>query len=103
SKYIVTSATKGLGVSVKTALEAFYGDKWATVGGKATTLGAINDGIGLGTGFWKLNNFKIADYEAVFAKLKAGTVVVDPQSEAHPVVSNKVVVTYFDDIVKPKA
>jgi basic membrane protein A len=85
SDTVVTSATKGLGASVYQVLEAIYkNDSWATFGGKQTYFNAANAGVGLPTevigdkkadAFDRFNQFKKADYEAVFATLENGTAV----------------------------
>ena len=81
SEYVITSATKGLREAVMEACSVFYAGEWDTVGGKQTTLGAANDAVGLPTATWSLKNFSVADYEALFAALKDGTVVVDKDYE----------------------
>lgn len=82
SETVITSATKGLRESVAYILDKFYTDNWADVGGKQTTLGAANDAVGLPTATWSLEKFTLENYEALFASLKDGTVVVDKDYEA---------------------
>ncbi len=77
SKTVVTSAMKGLSKSVEWALAKNFDGKWTEIGGKATSLGAANDAVGLPTETWSLKNWKVADYEKLFAAMKNGTLVVD--------------------------
>ncbi|MEG2420809.1 MAG: BMP family ABC transporter substrate-binding protein [Oscillospiraceae bacterium] len=82
SPTIITSAMKELTKSVELALTSLYASdlKWdADHAGKTAVLGAAEDCVGLPTAkeSWKLENFKVADYEALFATLKDGSVVVD--------------------------
>ena len=81
SEYVITSATKGLREAVMHACDVFYSGEWDTVGGTQTTLGASMDAVGLPTATWSLENFTVADYEALFAALKDGSVVVDKDYE----------------------
>ena len=82
SEYVITSATKGLREAVIFACDAFYSGKWDTVGGGCSTLGAKDDAVGLPTATWSMEKCTLADYEALFASLKDGTVVVDRDYEA---------------------
>ena len=81
SDYVITSATKGLQESVMVACEKFYAGEWATVGGGCTTLGAKDDAVGLPTATWSMENFTVEQYQALFASLKDGSVVVDRDYE----------------------
>lgn len=85
SEVIITSAMKALGPSVELALTALYanGGTWdADHGGKTAVLGAAEDCVGLPTAesSWRLNTFTVAEYEALYAKLKDGSVTVDNSS-----------------------
>lgn len=85
SPTVITSATKGLATSVVQVLESIYvNDNWSKYSGKTTTLSAKNDGVGLPTivigdasanAFDRFRTFKKADYDVVYAKLVAGTVL----------------------------
>ena len=77
SDTVVTSAMKGLSASVVWALEKEFGGKWEEIGGKATSLGAADDAVGLPTETWSLKNWTVADYEKLFAAMKNGTLVID--------------------------
>ncbi len=84
SDTVLTSAMKELGGSVLQVLSAIYKDnKWDSYSGKTTTFDSKNDGIGLpavvlgddkADAFDRFKTFKKADYEAVLATLKDGSV-----------------------------
>lgn len=84
SPTVITSATKGLAASVYQVLDAIYNtDSWATYSGKTTYFNAKNDGVGLPTvvigddaanAFDRFDTFDLAAYNAVYAKLVAGTI-----------------------------
>ena len=78
SDTVVTSAMKGLSASVQWALAKNFDGNWAEIGGVATSLGAANDAVGLPTETWSLENWTVEDYEKLFAAMKDGTLVVDP-------------------------
>jgi len=82
SDTVITSATKGLREAVIYALEMFYGEEFDYLGGVSTVLGAANDAVGLPTESWSMTNFTVADYEALYASLKAGTVTVSADYSA---------------------
>ncbi|MBP7402213.1 MAG: BMP family ABC transporter substrate-binding protein [Clostridia bacterium] len=71
SETVITSAKKGLGVSVYMALEDYYGG--AFKGGQSVTLDVTVDGVGLPEDFSRFTKFAKADYDAIFAKLVANT------------------------------
>jgi len=83
SETVLTSATKGLGASVVSVLEAIYKtDKWATYSGKTTIFNAKNAGVGLPTevigdakanAFDRFKTFDKAAYDKVFATLVDGS------------------------------
>ena len=81
SDYVITSAMKGLQESVMVACEKFYAGEWASVAGGLTTLGAADDAVGLPTATWSMENFTVEQYNALFASLKDGSVVVDADYE----------------------
>ncbi|MBR5128809.1 MAG: BMP family ABC transporter substrate-binding protein [Firmicutes bacterium] len=85
---VITSATKGLGASVVTVLEAIQDGTFGTYGGQTTYFAAKNDGVGLPVvvsdgssddAFDRFEKFDKAAYDAVFAKLVDGS--VDPVRE----------------------
>ncbi len=92
SDRIITSAMKGLTSSVYGSLSRFYDNSmtWqALYAGKTSVLGAITGGIGLPTAdaSWGFDTFTVADYDAIFALLVDGTVVVGTAIDAAPTVS----------------
>ena len=92
SERIITSAMKGLTVSVYDSLTAFFdnGMEWPTeFAGKTVVLGAETDGIGLPTNTeaWRFETFTIQQYEAIFDELVDGTVVVSNDTSEEPTVS----------------
>lgn len=78
SDVVITSAMKELAESVVQALEAALIDKtWdAKYGGKALTLSAKEDGVGLPMETSRFENFKQADYDALFAAVVDGSLEV---------------------------
>ena len=82
SDTVITSYLKGLDASVIKTLTDFY------TGGELlkgySTLGATDDAVGLPVDSWSLENWSVEDYEALFAKIKSGEVVVDKTEIAKP-------------------
>lgn len=76
SDTVITSAMKGLGVSVQAVLEAIYSDSFDTYGGKTTYFSAANNGVGLPDDYERFTTFTKEQYDAVYATLVDGT--VDP-------------------------
>lgn len=76
SEYVLTSATKALARTVQETLAAFYANEW--VGGISKTSGADDLGVELPTNenAWRFSTFTVAQYEVLFDKLVAGTIVV---------------------------
>lgn len=77
SQTVITSALKGLVNATYWAIEKFYNDEWADVGGIATSLGANDDAVGLPTDTWQLENFSVEEYEALLAAIKDGSLEID--------------------------
>ncbi len=89
SPTIITSAMKELTKSVETSLTSIYANngKWdATLAGITFTLGAKEGMVGLPTAAdsWRMTTFKVADYDALFAKLVDGSLVVSNDIENKP-------------------
>ena len=99
SETVMTSAVKGLATSVVDVLTSIYKtDSFATYGGKTTVFNAENDGVGLPTvvigddkanAFDRFASFDQAQYDELFAKMKAGDIeaireipVADPSGNA---------------------
>lgn len=77
SENVITSAQKGLAVSVKLALGEYYGNEWdSKLGGKTQNLGAAEDATGLPTNddAWRFKTFTKAEYNTLFDNIKNGTV-----------------------------
>ncbi len=78
SDRVVTSAFKGLSVSVEKILGEFYEGKWdELLADKASNLGAADDATGLPANFDRFKKFAQADYDALFAGIKDGSTVID--------------------------
>ena len=96
SEKVITSAVKGLSASVQKVLGQFFNGKWDTVlANEAQNLGAADDATGLPTETWRLKNFTVAQYQELFNKIKAGTVVPDANfpDDVSTVAFTKVTVT----------
>ncbi len=76
SDTVMTSAMKRLGVAVQLALADHFDDAWD--GGTTWTLDASNNGVGLptATDSWGFEVWTLAEYEAIFADIADGTLVV---------------------------
>lgn len=78
SDRVITSAVKGLKVSVEKILGEYYNNEWDTkLAGQASNLGATDDATGLPTATWRMTKFKVADYTALFNSIKNGKVTVN--------------------------
>lgn len=76
STQVITSAVKGLAVSVERVLGQFYDGKWDTeLGGKSQNLGAAENATGLPTESWSMKNFTVEQYKAVLEKIAKGEIV----------------------------
>ena len=89
---IITSAMKDLKGSVQTVLKAINdngGKLPASYVGVETKLGASTGAVGIPTaeGSWKLGDFTVDEYNAVFEKVKSGEITVSADIENHPEVS----------------
>lgn len=71
SERIITSATKALQLSVYEALDAFYNDEFP--GGTQFIYGVEDNGVGLPDDFSRFETFTKADYDVIYAELKADT------------------------------
>ena len=76
SPAVITSAMKGLADATVWAVEKHYAGQWADIGGKATSLGAADNAVCLPTATWSLQNWSVADYEALYADIVAGKVAI---------------------------
>ena len=95
STSVITSALKGLGASVQQALAEFYADEFR--GGETVVFNAANNGVGLptDTASFRFTTFTIAQYNAIFAKLANGTVIVNNSLALGDPASNGVALASF--------
>ena len=96
STTVITSAMKGLADATQWALAKHYDNKWSEVGGIATSLGAKDNAVGLPVATWSLKNWKVADYEALLAKIVSGEVKVSNELVLAPESTANVTVTYVE-------
>jgi len=82
SPVVITSAMKQLAVSVYDSIAAFYNGTFP--GGQHIVYDAANDGVGLPMENSKFNTFTQAQYDAIYAKLASGAVVVNDTIEVGP-------------------
>ena len=83
STSVITSAMKGLGVAVNDELTAYYAGTFP--GGKNIVLGAAEDAVGLPMDTSIFTKFVKADYDKVFAEIKAGTIKISVDTDAKDV------------------
>ena len=82
SDRVITSAMKGLSVSVQKVLGELYKGEWdAKLGGQASNLGAADDATGLPISTSRFAKFTADDYNAIYAKVKSGAVTPDANVE----------------------
>ena len=101
---LLTSAMKGLGESIKAGLTDWKNNNYAfsnTHAGKILNLGVNEDAVALPTpeatgdqGCWGFKKFTVAEYNALVAKMKAGTVTVSDDTTALPTVTKVKVTTH---------
>ena len=84
SPAVITSAMKGLSDATQWAIGKHYAGEFATIGGTSTSLGAKDNAVCLPTETWSLANWSVADYEALFAKIVAGEVVISADLVEYP-------------------
>lgn len=81
SDRVITSAVKGLSVSVEKILGEFYNGEWdEKLADKASNLGAADDATGIPAKFDRFKTFTEADYNDLFAKVKAGTIAIKSET-----------------------
>ena len=95
SERVITSAVKDLKNSVILAMEALLNNDgvWPEAyAGKTANLGVAEDCVGLPTAetSWRLNTYTVEEYNALFAQVKSGEVVVSDALTA-PETTNAVV------------
>ncbi|MDR1559796.1 MAG: BMP family ABC transporter substrate-binding protein [Clostridiales bacterium] len=74
SATVITSAIKGLRVSVYDCIRDFYDGKFP--GGQSLIFSAKNQGVGLAMDTAKFTQFTQADYEAVYAQLASDSITI---------------------------
>ena len=77
SDTVITSALKGVRSSVEWACDKAFNGGWDEIGGKATSLGAAEDAVGLPTETWSLTGWTVEEYEAMLASMVDGSFVID--------------------------
>ena len=78
SDTVITSALKGIGEAAYQALTAAYDNTWDEFRGEgAVTLGAAKGAVGLPVDTWSLENWTVAEYEEMFAKIVSGEIAID--------------------------
>lgn len=77
SERVITSAVKGLSVSVQKILGQIYNNEWASLSNQASNLGAADDATGLPTANWRMTNFTVDAYNTLFNKIKNGQITIN--------------------------
>ena len=83
SPTVITSAMKGLQVSVYDCIKDFYDGKFP--GGQNLVFSAKNNGVGLPMETSKFSTFGKADYDAIFSQLAAGSIRIAGDTDADSV------------------
>ena len=96
SPAVITSAMKGLADAGQWAIAKHFDGNWADIADKTTSLGAADNAVGLPTATWSLTGWSIADYEALFAKIAAGEVVISDELITIPESLANVTVNYVE-------
>ncbi|MCL2151464.1 MAG: BMP family ABC transporter substrate-binding protein [Oscillospiraceae bacterium] len=96
SPTVITSAMKLLTKSVYDKISDYYNGEFP--GGQTLVYSAENLGVGLPMGTSKFKTFSQAQYDAVYAKLQNGSIVVNNDIEIAPTAlpAKAVVVTYLN-------
>ena len=93
SDTVITSAMKGIGEAAYQALVAAETEDTWTAWGQSKTLGAKDNAVGLPTATWSLEDWTVAEYEALFDKIVDGTVeIVGGDAPAEPASTDNVTV-----------
>ena len=96
SATVITSAMKGLSDAAQWAIAKHYDGKWSEVGNTLTSLGAKDNAVGLPTATWSLKNWTVADYEALFAEIVAGSVAISDALVLAPESTGNMTVNYVE-------
>ena len=95
SPAVITSAMKGLADATVWAIEKHYAGAWSEIGGTSTSLGAADNAVGLPTATWSLS-WPVAEYEAMFAEIAAGNIVISDELVTAPESTANVNVNYVE-------
>ena len=77
SEYVITSAMKGLADAVQWACAKVYDGTWDEIAGDVTSaLGVESNAVALPTDTWSLENYTVEEYEALYAKVLGGEIVI---------------------------
>ena len=89
SETVITSAMKGLGGAVQSALTAYYAGEFP--GGQNLVVAADQGGVQLPMETSKFKTFTQDDYDAIYAKLASGAIVPtkDTDADGNPIESAK--------------
>ena len=96
SPAVITSAMKGLADATQWAIAKHYDGAFAEIGGSVTSLGAADNAVGLPTATWSLANWSVADYEAMYADMASGALVISDELVTAPESTANVTVTYVE-------
>ena len=96
SPTVITSAMKGLADATQWALDKHFAGAWADISDVGTSLGAKDNAVGLPTATWSLTGWTVEDYEALFAKIVAGEVVISDELITAPESTDHVNVIYVE-------
>ena len=96
SPTVITSAMKGLADATVWAITKHYENKWSDIGNNLTSLGAKDNAVGLPTATWSLANWSVADYEALFAEIVAGSVAISDALVLAPESTANMTVNYVE-------
>lgn len=95
----VTSAMKGLGSAVTSALDTYFSGNFSSIGGTAAQLGLTQgDYLGLPTddASWGFETFTKDEYETVLAGIKDGSIAISADTENAPEVGSHTTVNYIE-------
>ena len=84
SDTVITSAMKDLAGSTMDVIKGDYDGKWSDFGGKVTPFGAAEDRVGIPTDTWKLENWTVEDYNALYEKVKSGEIEISDELVSDP-------------------
>ncbi|MGN1004572.1 MAG: BMP family protein [Oscillospiraceae bacterium] len=77
SDTVITSAMKGLADAAQWACTKVFDGTWGEIGGTAVSLGAAEGSTGIPTATWSMKNYTVEEYEAQFADVVSGKLVID--------------------------